>query len=890
MRHAAWIVAATPLVAGALLLYAVRNLGVDTDTGRMVNDDLAYRRAYLTYQAEFPSRQDEMLILVQGVTPDVAEDATRALAAELRRDTTVFESVYRPGGGPFFERQALLYLDADSLAQMVDRVEEVADWLRDLERDPTLDGLEATLTRAMREEPDADLRPFLGLIAASVYAATEGSFRPVSWQALLQGRPSEPSERRRTIIVRPRANGAVLPAGEAIDRIRELVSQLGLVKRNGVEVRLTGTTAIEHEELLTAVGGVRQAGLLALVMVIGILYLGLRSWRLMAASLASLIFGLIGTSAFAAFAVGDLNLISVAFAVLYIGLGIDYAIHLCLRYRELRLLGEGSDYALQHAVRQIGASLTLSAVTTAACFYAFIPTDFAGVSELGVIGGTGMFVSLVTTLTLLPAILHILPMRTGDAERRARAPRGLPHAGRFVQRVARPILGVAGALTLVSFALAPRARFNHNPLDLRDPDTESVLAYRLLLADTVAKPLTISILRPDPETARETAELVEALPEVDGVRLLEDFVPGEQAAKLGHIARLDSILSSPRSESGSSAVDGADDALLRLQASLTRYRWQATPEGAALARQLYHLLRRWERRVAEWAPGNRADHSERLEEALVGSLPGRLAALRAALDARPVDQTMLPDELRDRWIGVNGQHRVEVLPRESLETTDQLRRFIDDVRTVATDVTGAPVSELETGRVAVGSFRTALFWAGIAVSVLLLLLFRSIAGASLVVGPLVVAGLWTGAAMVAFGLRFNFANVIALPLLLGVGVDNGIHMVHRIRFGGASENPGGENPGGGNPGGGNPGGGGTASRGGITAAPGIAGGPLATSTARAVLYSTLTTIASFGNLAFATHVGISSMGKLLTIGMLCVLAATLAVLPALLAVRPGAGR
>ncbi len=860
MRRATWIVAATPFVAAALLLYTVRNLGVDTDTSRMVNDDLEYRRAYLAYQAEFPTREDEVLVLVEGVTPDVAEDAARALAAELRRDTAAFASVYRPGAGPFFERQALLYLDPDSLARMVDRVEEVGDWLRDLENDPSLHGLEATLTRAMRDRPDTDLRPFLGLIAASVYAATEGSFYPVSWQALLQGRAPEPSERRRTIIVRPRANSSALPAGETIDRVRELVTELGLVQRNGVQVRLTGTSAIEHEELLTAVDGVRQAGLLALVMVIGILYLGLRSWRLMAASLASLIVGLIGTSAFAAFVVRDLNLISVAFAVLYIGLGIDYAIHLCLRYRELRLLGEDSDYALEHAVRQIGASLTLSAVTTAACFYAFIPTDFAGVSELGVIGGTGMFVSLLTTLTLLPAVLHTLPMRTGDAERRALAPRGLPRAGRLVQRVPRSILGVAGALTLVSLALAPRARFNHNALDLRDPDTESVQAYRLLLADTAAKPLTISILRPDPANARETAELVKPLTEVDGVRMLEDFVPDEQTTKLRHIARLDSILAvPPGATDASGSSESGEDPLRRLQGSLTDYRWRAEPEQAALARRLYHLLRRWDRRVAEWPAGDRSEHSARLETALVGSLPGRLASLRAALDAEPVELAGLPDDLRSRWIGVSGQRRLEVLPRESLETTDQLQRFIDEVRTVASDVTGAPVSELETGRVAVGSFRTALAWALVAVSVLLLLLLRSATGASLVVGPLIVAGLWTAAAMVAFGWRFNFANVIALPLLLGVGVDNGIHMVHRNRSGFESGNPGDGWYG---------------------------GGTLATSTARAVFYSTLTTIASFGNLAFATHVGMASMGKLLTIGMLCVLAATLVILPALLALGP----
>ena len=870
-RHAVWVLIAAPFVAGALGVYTVRNLGIDTDTGRMVDDELDYRRVYLAFQAEFPNQGDELLVLIEGSTPDLAEDATRALVRELRRDTANFESVYQPGGGEFFERQALLYMDVDSLASMVDRMEDLAEWLRDLERDPTIAGLSATLSRAMAEPADTDLRPFLGLVAATAYAATEGRFQPVSWQALMQGRAPTSSELRRIVILTPRLDdGKALRAGDAIGAVRTVASELGLNERNGIRIRLTGTVAIEHEELVTAVGGVRQAGLLALLMVTGILYLGLRSWRLMAAALATLVVGLIGTSAFAAFAVGDLNLISIAFAVLYIGLGIDYAIHLCLRYRELRLAGEDTDHALHTAVRQIGASLLLSAVTTAACFYAFIPTDFAGVSELGLIGGTGMFVSLLATLTLLPAILHLWPPNLSPRENGSAAPRGMPRMSRAVTRHTRLILTGAGVLTLAALVLVPRARFNHNPLDLRDPGTESIQAYRTLLADSTAKPLTVSVLRGDLDALRATATRVEPLDVVEGVRLIEDFLPGEQDSKLSLIARLGSTLGPPDESPAAPAPvqtveggtedrvpDGAQDALRALQASLTEFRWRADPEEAEMARMLYQLLRRWDRYLAEWAPSARAEHAARLETALVGSLPARIRSLRVALEAEPIELASLPSDLRSRWIGINGSRRLQVIPRESLETTEELRRFIDGVRTVAPDVTGGPVSELETARVAVRSFRTALLWAVLATTALLLLLLGSPGAAALVVAPLIIAAIWTGAGTVVFGMRFNFANVIALPLLLGVGVDNGIHMVHRNRS--EPDHDKGRTVG------------------------GIGAGTLATSTARAVLHSTLTTIASFGNLAFATHVGMASMGKLLTIGMFCVLAATLLVLPALLA-------
>jgi len=198
-------------------------------------------------------------------------------------------------------------------------------------------------------------------------------------------------------------------------------------------------------------------------------------------------------------------------------------------------------------------------------------------------------------------------------------------------------------------------------------------------------------------------------------------------------------------------------------------------------------------------------------------------------------------------VGKDGRYRIEILPSEPLVTNERLWSFVDDVRDVIPDATGQAVTELEAGRVASSAFRMGLLWASLATVILLLALLRNPRAVALVVGPLLLAAIWTAGLMSYFDLPFNFANVIGLPLLLGIVVDNGIHMVHHAL---------GERPG--------------------------ESGPMASSTSRAILFATLTTMASFGNLAFAPHVGMASMGKLLTIGMTCVLIATLVVLPALL--------
>ncbi len=889
IRRSSGILAVTAALTLGLGVYTARNLGVDTSTEGMVSDDLGFRRTYLALQEAFPRERDQLLILVEGETPELAEDGARALVGALAADTVRFESVYQPGGGEFFERNALLFMETDSLATLVDRAEAVAPWLLELERDPTLTGLAATLASVLEERSERrgaggvsrvdeaeDLSPLLGLLAASAFAASESRFEPVSWQTLFQGRLPTAFERRRTILVVPRLDDDDgLRARRALERVRELARELGLVERAGVRVSLTGRVAIEHEELVSALGGARQAAGLALLVVTAILYMGLRSTRLILSALSTLLVGLIGTGAFAAAAIGELNLISVAFAVLYIGLGIDYAIHLSLRYRKLRRTGEPNDVAITGAVHEVGSSLVVSAVTTAACFYAFVPTDFAGVSELGVIGGTGMFISLLVTLTVLPAALARFPLSPAEKGEQAPGPTGeavdsgLPGLGRSVRRWRRAIIGVAGVLTIVAIVLLPRARFDSNPLNLRDPDAESVRAYRTLLGDTLAQPMTISVLRETPEAARATAARLEELELVRATRVLESFIPGERTPKTALLERLRSALGErPEPEAPSpraippavtpaalgeepTGMTGPAAAIRDLEALLIELRWTATGQEADLARALYHLLRRWERVIEDWPEAARPAMHAWFERALVGSLSGRVQALRVATTPTPGGVEGLPTDLRDRWVGAGGQHRVEVIPREPLATSDQIARFVEAVRGVAPDATGAVVSEFETGRVAVGAFRGALLWAVAATSVILVVLLRSALGAALVVIPLLAAGVWTGGVTGLIGLPFNFANVIALPLLLGVGVDNGIHMVHRSRR-----------------------------------VLGIGGDPLATSTARAVFYSTLTTMAGFGNLAFATHVGLASMGRLLTLGMLCVLGATLLVLPALLEMLP----
>ena len=934
-RRPRLVLAAAAALALASGFYARGNLGLDTDTAGMISADPEWRQTWIEFKEAFPQFVDTLLIVADGETPDLADRASRVLAAALEAEPALVEWAIRPDALPFFERNALLYLTPDELDALSSTLAEAQPFLGTLAAEPDPAGFAKLLERASAASgPDrnrVDLAPVLDAIADAADAEREGRLFEVSWRDLLADDAGPAPATRRFVVVKPKLDyRELLPAGPIIERTRALARSLGLTAGNGVRIRVTGGPALEYEELESATRGAGIAGALALAMVSVVLIAGLGSWRLVLATLGTLLVGLACTAGFAAAAIGSLNLISIAFAVLYIGLGVDYAIHLSLRYRELVRLGAAQGEALDTAAADTGASLVLCAATTGLAFYAFVPTEFAGVSELGIISGTGMFVSLAATLTVLPAILALMPLpprrdMPGPAARGA-APHvpGTPPSGGARQAVqipagpgqddppsggarrapdtaasgeARPVpaappcggahlpawaskwaalpgrfrmpmIAAATVLGLGALAAVPAARFDDNPLNLRDPSAESVAAYRDLLAAGDPSPWTLSVLRAGFADAERLARRLEALDSVKEVRWAASFVPEDQPGKLARIEDL-ALMLGPDLDFAAPAPDPGPDGrragFERLRRAVGTLAADAAPPSAASragspgldpARRSWADAASRARSALDALAAGIDDAAIRsFERRLTGGLPHRLALLSRSLDAEEVTIESLPPRLRERWIAGDGRYRLEIHPGGNLDLRPALVRFIDDVQRIAPSATGTPLVQMKSGESVAAAFVQALGCALALVAAVLVLVSRHKRDALLVMGPLLLAGALTVAAMVALGIPFNFANVIALPLLLGIGVDNGIHMVRRARG---------------------------------AAGP---GGVLATSTARAVLTSALTTICGFGSLVFSTHPGMASMGAVLSIGLAATLACTLVVLPAIMAPgRPEAVR
>jgi hopanoid biosynthesis associated RND transporter like protein HpnN len=832
-------------LAAFCIVYTADHLGINTDTADMISADLPWRQDFIRYRESFPSRDRNIVAVVDADNPAAAADFASRVAAELRAQPELFPSVFLAGDGAFFAQNGLLYLGVDELDELASRLEEAQPLLGLMSERGNGAGVISVIDRSLTPDPSESVEPAglddLYLEAARVLrAAAEGDPSPFDWGGLL-GKALDTGSRP-LILVRPSLDFAeIRPARPAIERMREVAGRLATEMAGNPRLRLTGTLAMEDEELQTVVRGASFAGYAALVMVGLVLYFFLRSIRLLAISLFTLVTGLTGTAAFAAAFVGQLNLLSVAFAVLYVGLGVDFILHVTLRVKELAAEGSPADEAVLVTMRGVGASLVICAVTTAAGFYSFIPTPFEGVSELGLISGTGMFVSLFVSVTLLPALITQLAARTlGDpAARRsdARWTVALARHPRVVTAVC-----VIGAV--ISALLLPNVSFDSNPIHLRDPESESIVALEELAEDSDSAVLSLVALADSADAARRWADELEGLPEVRAVNTIESLVPNAQMEKLFIIDDLRLVLGP-----GFERIERppADAAALRSELESLVDALTRTGEKTVAESELLGASR------ALLASMPDADTLRHLDDDLIGNLSLELERLALALSAAPFDETRLPPELVERWTSGDAV-LIEILPEENINDNDAAARFIAAVRSRVPSATGLPIVHQEASATVVRSFRLALTYAFILVIVLTLLFLRSIRDTVLIIIPIAFAAIVTAAATVLLGMPFNFANIIALPLLVGVGVDSGIHILHRMR----TEPP--------------------------------SAGQSRTSTSRAVLASGLTTIASFGNLAFSAHVGMSSMGILLTLGMAVTLFATLVFLPALLrSTAPPAG-
>jgi hopanoid biosynthesis associated RND transporter like protein HpnN len=843
-RHAWAVIAVAALLAIVSGIYAARHFAINTDINTLISQDLPWRQRELAFEKAFPQHLRSILVVVDAPTPELATEATAKLVERLAPNKDLFTTVVQPGGGEFFRKNGLLFLKTEETEKVAGQLTQAEPLIAQLATDPSLRGLIEVLQMGLtgveleKITLDAMLRP-LTATADTVDAVMANRRVNFSWQELLAGgEGGDSNSKRKFIDIQPTLDFTNLQPGEAAtEGIRKAVADLRLVEDYGARVRLTGPVPIADEEFSTVKEGMLFNGLATVLIVLGILYLALKSGRIILAVFLNLVAGLAMTAALGFLLVGPLNLISIAFAVLFVGLGVDFGIQFSVRYRTDRYAVDDLRLALAHAARYAGAPLTLAAAATAAGFLSFLPTAYRGVSELGQIAGMGMLVAYLSSITLLPALLTVLNP-AGEPE-----PLGFKFLGpvdKFMENHRIAIIVAVAVVSLGGLPLLYYLQFDFNPINLRSPHVESIATFLDLRRDPITGANAISVLAPDLASTRPIEERLSKVPEVSQVRTLDFFVPPEQDRKLAAIKvardkiepafKPDAKQPPPTDEENVTALN---EVVTALNEAAEKH---GGGQGAVVAKRLSDLLAK----LAKSTPEMR----QQVAAAFLRPLHIALADLRDLLQAHTIGLLDIPHEIEELWRTLDGRARVEVLPKGDPNDNETLRRFARAVLAVEPEATGGPIAILQSGDTIVRAFFEAGAWALISIAILLWIVLRRFGDVLLTIVPLLLAGVVTLEICVLLGMALNFANIIALPLLLGIGVAFKIYYIMAWRAGQT--------------------------------------GLLQSSLTRAVFYSAMTTATAFGSLWLSSHPGTSSMGKLLALSLVTTLAAAVLFQPVLM--------
>jgi uncharacterized protein len=833
-RFAWLVIAASLLLAVASGWYAATHFSITTDINKLISEDIPWRKREAVFENAFP--QFELIVaVVDAPTPELANAATKALVQRLTQQPELFRSVTEPGGGAFFEQNGLLFETPDELAPQMKRLTDAQRLLQVLAGDPSLRGAVRALQLSLlgvqggRLKLD-DMAWPLTLAGDTFEQVNAGQPASFSWRALMQGHKADPSDLRHFISIKAVLDYSELEPGQkATDAIRKAAADLKFASDFQARVRLTGPVPMADEEFATIKENAHINATVTIAIVLFILWLALRSARIIFAVFVGLVVGLAVTAALGLMMVGTLNLISVYFAVLFVGLGVDFGIQFSVRYRAERHEIDNVREALLHAGRRAGAPLTLAALATTAGFLSFLPTDYKGVSELGLIAGFGMLIAFVTSITLLPALLSRLnpPGEPEPLGYKALAPVDL-----FLERHRVPILITTVAVVVGAMPLLYWLRFDFNPINLRSPKVESVATYLDLRRDPKAGGNDIGVLAQTLAEADQIATKLKTLPEVQQTVTLTNFIPDRQQEKLPLIQAaakaLDASLnpatpSAPPSDADNIAIiNSTVDPLNRLADAAG-----GTSPGAVAAKRLAAAM-------STLAKGDQAAR-ERAGVAIVQPLKVALDSLRELFKAHEITRDNLPADLVREWVLTDGRARVDIMPSADPNNNAAMRAFARAVLALEPNATEGPISIIEARRTVITAFVEAGACALLSISILLWITLRRFGDVLLTLVPLLMAGVVTLEVCVLIDMPLNFANIIALPLLLGVGVAFKIYYIMAWREGQTRL--------------------------------------LQSVLTRAVTFSALTTATAFGSLYFSSHPGTSSMGKLLAISLITTMAA-----------------
>jgi hopanoid biosynthesis associated RND transporter like protein HpnN len=861
------ILAMALLLSACSVFYTFKNM--EFLTGR---DDLMPRNApfqvdYRAYRAEFGD-QEEIVAVIESDDAERATRAADALYARLNKDKGSYREVFYPGGLPYFRKNGMLFMPLDDIKALRETLTMAAPILKDLAASPSVQTLFSSLTGQIDgylAKPDPVTLKSLTFMLTTLdtgFKGFDGKNSALSMDSFLKGsgngRPSmlENAGKQQVITVLPTKEAdSFVPAEKSIKAVRAALNEiLAKPEFKRVKAGLTGVPVLEYEEMATSQRDMEIATVLSLVLTVLLLLFAFRGVLNVIAAMVSLIVGICLSFGFATLAVGHLNILSMVFAIMLIGLGIEYGIQVVLRYQEELKNGAAGIDAIETGLTSNIRSIIMAAATVALSFATFAFTDFKGIAELGIIAAGGVFICVAATFTVLPAMLILLERfrKTGSTPPAATTVKESTGLLQQLFNSPRAILAITVLLSLACIYPTARTRFDYNLMNLQAKGLQSVeYAYKLMRSKENSGYFAV-VAAKDPAEARTLTERLEKLPAVDHVVSLPALVPDQQEAKLAEMAELRQVMAAvkpvPYEENLRvmelpAVFEKFRERVDKLNKALTSAKAPEVKQVGAFLTTLDGFFASLEKEKDKNALGMLRD----FQGGMFAELPDKLGMMKESLEASAVTSADVPEELKKRFVGKSGKLLLQVAPKGEIFEHEPLQQFVNQVKSIVPNATGEPIMVYESLTVLRDSYLKAFGYAFVGIALILLINFKSLRFALIGSLPLAAGLLLMIGGMWLAGVKFNSANIIVLPLILGVGIDSAIYIINRYRQG--TETP---------------------------------AQVALSSTGVGVFLNALTILFSFGALMVAHHQGVFSIGAVMSLGMIASVAVFMLFLPALL--------
>jgi hopanoid biosynthesis associated RND transporter like protein HpnN len=855
---------------GVCVYYTILHLQFSTNRNDLVGSDKPYHKNFLEFKKEFPG-QDDIAAVVESEDPEKNRQFVERLGAKLDKETNLFKEVFYKGDLKMLGPKALLFLDQESLQDLQKMLAQYRPFIAQFAKATNLNSLfqlvnnqiSSQMLKPQQGGPDPEIDALMkGLPALQriIDLGTDAIHRPgiapsPGVTALFDAGPEAQAQeyitfaKGRFYLVNVRT-GREEDNERAVQRMRELVAETQH-EVPGVNVGVTGEPVLEFDEMLQSQRDTTVACVISLIGSALIFIYGYRETGRPIKAMLSLIVGLGYTMGYTTLTVGHLNILTITFLPMLIGLAIDFGVHLITRYEEELRHGRSEKLSLEKAMVNTGLGIITGAFTTAGAFFAMGFTDFKGIQEMGIISGGGLLICLVPMMTMLPVLLlrgrqnKMDEVATPKIDRRAQLEK---------MWLDRPfaVIGITLALCIVSAVKFPKVYFDYNLLNMQSKGLPSVQFERKLIDSAGKSVLFAAVVATNAEEAVELEKRIAKLPTVATNDAMSQYITGNQQPRLEIIGQIKRDLAGLRFLPMDTEPVNIDALSLTLY-GLHGYLGLALSEieehnETQLADQVKAIRNSIEEFRHAMQTGDRKIVSRRLaayQQALFKDLQDTFRTLRTQDNSSPLTIKDLPPALRDRFVGVTGKQLIQVYPKGNVWERKAQEEFVNELRTIDPKVTGTPVQLLEYETLLKNSYIQAAFYSLIAIILMVFLHFKNISSVILALIPVAIGTIWMVGMMGWTGIPFNPANIMTLPLVIGIGVTNGIHILNRF----AEE----QNP-----------------------------GILAKSTGKAVLVSALTAIAGFGSLIPAKHQGIASLGAVMSVGIATCMIAALTFLPAIL--------